>query len=63
MTAPAILVQSRAFIAELIAMGYSEAFYRAYLHHEPHELTVIEFMPEEAFVQTPGPSAGSALTP
>lgn len=58
---PAALAQTSAFRAELVAVGYSAAFAAGYTGFEPHDLGTIEFLPEEAFVQTPGPSAGSAL--
>lgn len=60
---PAAYAQARAFCEELVAVGYSERFATDYTRFEPHELATLEFLPESAFVQTPGPSAGSALTP
>jgi hypothetical protein len=55
--------QVAAFRADLVHVGYSDIFAAGYTSHEPHELAAIEFLPEQAFVQTPGPSAGSALQP
>ncbi|MBK0400966.1 hypothetical protein H0I76_17340 [Limibaculum sp. M0105] len=60
---PAAFMQTSAFRDELVSVGHSEAFSAGYTHFEPHELAAIEFLPESAFVQTPGPSAGSALAP
>lgn len=60
---PAAMQQTRAFVEELVRAGYPERVASAYVRFEPHELAAMEFMPEAAFVQTPGPSAGSALTP
>jgi hypothetical protein len=60
---PAAHVQTRRFCRELVDVGYSEAFATGYTNFEPHELAAVEFQPESAFVQTPGPSAGSALSP
>jgi hypothetical protein len=60
---PTALRQTAAFRVALMGVGYSEAFAAAYCAYEPHELVALDFMPEQAFVQTPGPSAGSALTP
>lgn len=57
----ASIAQSAAFRADLIEDGYTESFAEAYCAFEPHELAAIDFVPEQAFVQTPGPSAGSAL--
>jgi hypothetical protein len=60
---PAALRQAAAFRVALMGIGYSEAFAAAYCAYEPHELVALDLMPEQAFIQTPGPSAGSALTP
>lgn len=60
---PAAFVQARAFRDELVSVGYAEALASGYTRFEPHELAAVEFLPEAAFVQTPGPSAGSALSP
>lgn len=60
---PAAMLQTRAFVAELVGIGYPERVSSAYVRFEPHEIAAFEFLPEAAFVQTPGPSAGSALTP
>ncbi|MSU90774.1 hypothetical protein GE300_14315 [Rhodobacteraceae bacterium 2CG4] len=60
---PATFVQASAFRDELISVGYTETLASGYTRFEPHELAALEFLPESAFVQTPGPSAGSALTP
>jgi hypothetical protein len=59
--APAAIVQTAAFRRELMEIGYSETFAAAYCGFEPHDLVTIAFLPAQAFVQTPGPSAGSAL--
>ncbi|HET7716047.1 MAG TPA: hypothetical protein VFK86_10515 [Bauldia sp.] len=55
--------QTAALRANLIEDGYWEAFAAQYCAFEPDGLTVIEFVPERAFVQTPGPGAGSPLHP
>lgn len=60
---PSAMLQTRAFADELVRAGYSVRFATAYTRFEPHELAALAFLPESAFVQTPGPSAGSALTP
>lgn len=60
---PAAVVQTVAFRRELVDVGYSEVFAAAYVAFEPHELVALDFLPDQAFVQTPGPSAGSALRP
>ncbi len=45
----------------LQSVGYRAAFARLYCAFRPDELAAIAFRPEAAFVQTPGPGAGSAL--
>lgn len=60
---PAAFLQVRAFRDELVSVGYTEVFASGYTQFEPHELAALTFLPERAFVQTPGPSAGSALSP
>jgi hypothetical protein len=60
---PAVTLQTSAFRSDLVDEGFAETFAAAYCAYEPHELVAIELMPEQAFVQTPGPSAGSALQP
>lgn len=60
---PAAHVQTRAFCQELIDVGHSKVFSTGYTNFESHELVAVEFLPESAYVQTPGPSAGSALSP
>lgn len=60
----AALVEAQAavFRAELIEVQYSAPFSTIYTTFDRHDMAAIEFQPEAAFVQTPGPSAGSALT-
>lgn len=60
---PAVMAQTLAFRRELVDVGYPDIFAATYVAFEPHELVALDFLPEQAFVQTPGPSAGSALRP
>jgi hypothetical protein len=53
--------QTAAFRAELVEVGYTAAFATIYTAFDRHDLAAIEFVPEQAFVQTPGPAAGSQL--
>jgi len=46
---------------ELISADYAPAFAAAFVAFEPSALAAIEFFPARAFVQTPGPGAGSEL--
>lgn len=54
--------QTAAFAADLIEVAYAPAFAQGYVAFEAAELAAIDFLPEQAFVQTPGPRAGSALS-
>jgi hypothetical protein len=56
-------LQTAAFKAELIEDGYWEDFAERYCAFDAGRLAAIEFVPEQAFVQTPGPGAGSPLQP
>jgi hypothetical protein len=53
--------QAARFRDELVDVGYPAPFATIYCAFERHELAALDFVPEHAFVQTPGPSAGSAL--
>ncbi len=55
--------QSANFANDLATFLFERAFSEAYAGFWAEELTVIEFLPQSAFVQTPGPGAGAALTP
>ncbi len=55
--------QVRSFRAELVAVGYDETFAAFYCAYEPQDMLIVAFTPVQCFVQTPGPSAGSALRP
>ena len=47
--------------AQVAPLGFSEAFVRSLLSIAPGEVVAIAFTPCAAFLQTPGPKAGSAL--
>ena len=53
--------QAERFRLELIAVDHGEALAELYVAHEPGELVALEFLPDRAFVQTPGPGAGARL--
>lgn len=58
----ASLVRQRAAYREALAVcGYPVAFTDALIPHDLDDLIAIAFVPDEAFVQTPGPGAGDAL--
>lgn len=57
----ALAVQSREFRDQMVAIKYSEHMSNGYCFAGPEDIVAIEFVPDEAFVQTPGPSAGSEL--
>lgn len=50
-----------AFVAEVRAIGHSEALALLDVAHTPEDLVGVTFEPDAAFVQTPGPSAGCRL--
>lgn len=49
------------FVEELSAIGYTKEFSAAVLYMAKDESVAVTFSPSVAFVQTPGPSAGSRL--
>lgn len=53
--------QLAAYRDALAAVGYLPSFLVSFTAHDAADLAAIVFRPEEAFVQTPGPGAGSAL--
>lgn len=50
-----------AFMADVCPLGYSEELIRALLWCDPAEVSPITFCPNAAFLQTPGPRAGTPL--
>jgi hypothetical protein len=61
--ARAVARQSAIFRDELVSAGYPPVFASFYCAYRDEEIAAVEFTPEQAFVQTPGPGAGSALSP
>lgn len=59
----ALAIQSREFRDRMMMLSYSEAMSNGYCFADPEDIVAVEFVPDEAFVQTPGPSAGTALEP
>ena len=53
--------QSAGFVRELITIGYPEVFAQALCGYDARDLAALSFTPTQAFQQTPGPDAGSAL--
>lgn len=56
-------LQTAILRADLVKDGFWDAFAERYCAFEPNRLAAIEFVPVQAFVQTPGPGAGSPLQP
>ncbi|MCF1709337.1 hypothetical protein L0V05_10955 [Tabrizicola sp. J26] len=54
--------QSGHFADVLAEFIFAREFAEAYVGYWPELLGVIEFTPDQAFVQTPGPGAGAALS-
>jgi len=59
----AAIRQASGLSDQLVILDYARAFSDAYVTFDPDDLAVIEFSPEQAFVQTPGPGAGTELQP
>ncbi len=57
----AVAAQTGALGADIVACGYAEAVAAGYTTFERHDLAAVDFLPDRAFVQTPGLLAGSAL--
>lgn len=57
----AVSRQQRAFRDRLIDADFGEAFSSSYCSSDPSDVVAIEFVPREAFSQTPGPGAGERL--
>ena len=57
----ALAVQSREFRDRMMMIKYTELMSNGYCFADPEDIVAIDFVPDEAFVQTPGPSAGSEL--
>lgn len=51
------------FTAELAALGYDQTLVRAFVWCDPAALVAAAFTPCAAFQQTPGPRAGTPLSP
>ncbi|MBD1549268.1 hypothetical protein [Roseibium aggregatum] len=60
---PEIARQSAVFRDELIGINLPKHVAEGFTTYDPGDLLAIEFTPEAAFVQTPGPGAGSPLSP
>lgn len=58
-----MLAAGEAFCAELVALGYPEAFARALMAPSADDAVAATFTPVAAFEQTPGPRAGERLEP
>jgi hypothetical protein len=58
---PALVRYLKAMQIELGRIGFGPEFAAAMLAHRLEDLTAIEFVPLQAFDQTPGPRAGEAL--
>ncbi len=58
---PALAVQSREFRDRMMMIKYTQAMSNGYCFADPDDIAAVDFVPDEAFVQTPGPGAGSAL--
>ena len=55
--------QVKTFASELVFVNYTPRFATAFTSYRQEEIVAIEFLPDDAFVQTPGPGAGEQLAP
>ncbi len=60
---PEIARQSAVFRDELIGINLPPHVAEGYTTYDPNDLLAIEFIPDQAYVQTPGPGAGGPLSP
>lgn len=58
-----LAAQCAGMSSELVDAGYSPAFAAGYCAFAFPDIVVVAFDPEQIFVQTPGPGAGSRLLP
>ncbi len=59
---PEIARQCAVFRDELIGINLPRHVAEGYTTYDPDDLLAIEFTPDQAYVQTPGPGAGSPLS-
>ncbi|MDM7941978.1 MAG: pyridoxamine 5'-phosphate oxidase family protein [Hydrogenophaga sp.] len=59
---PALQRYLRGMETELTRIGFDAVYARAMLMHRLDDVVAIEFEPEQAFDQTPGPRAGQPIT-
>lgn len=55
--------QVKVFAGELVSSNYTPRFATAFTGYREEEIVAVEFLPDDAFVQTPGPGAGEQLAP
>jgi hypothetical protein len=53
----------RLLATEVAPMGFSDVFVRAVMSVVPGDIVAVAFTPSAAFLQTPGPKAGTQLQP
>ena len=59
--APALSAYVESMVRELDRIGLPAEFARAMFASQPDDLVAVTFRPEQAFDQTPGPRAGTAI--
>ena len=50
-----------AFVADVCPLGYPEPLIRMLLWYAPNDVAAVDFTPDHAYQQTPGPRAGTPL--
>lgn len=61
--APVVAQHVAGFTRDVGLIGFSAAFSRTLMVHDPRDLAAVTFTPEAAFDQTPGPRAGDPVEP
>lgn len=59
---PELERQTAVFRDELVEIGFTPALAAGFTAYDPDGIVALELTPDRAFVQTPGPGAGSELT-
>ena len=60
---PALMRYRESMEREVGAVGFGPAFVHAMLAHRLDDVVAVDFCPEDAFDQSPGPRAGASLLP
>jgi hypothetical protein len=59
---PSVLAYQQGFVRKTAALGYRQDVMRSHMQFRVDQLAAVQFTPHTAFVQTPGPNAGAAIS-